>query len=291
MAATRTRARERALQLLGAADLTDAVLHDLAMDALGAERASRLSQLVRRAPITRRADALASIAALIVGTRRLGVDWWTNEDEEIPPGSFRRPGSPDRQLSDEGDGVLTDLEHWIADAAADASLGLPIDYVDLNNPRSEDRVKLPVGATVGDKYVAAYDPGSRVEVIVVPRGDGIGSRLGATIDDPAVEVAWAWAIATDTGPVLLRGETSTASPFAVELDASIAARLAEWARAHGATEHDLCLPWKTMSDLWTARFRLGLPYQRTGEWFAFDRAVAAVVEARADARDLVGALT
>jgi hypothetical protein len=37
-------------------------------------------------------------------------------------------------------------------------------------------------------------------------------------------------------------------------------------------------PWRTKDALWSARFRIGLPYGRPGAWLTFDDAVVAAVD-------------
>ena len=62
------------------------------------------------------------------------------------------------------------------------------------------------------------------------------------------------------------------------LDPGVAERLRAWAAENGATAEQLGGGWQTKDDLWSARFRLGLPYSRPGTWFEFDRAVTAAVD-------------
>ena len=57
-----------------------------------------------------------------------------------------------------------------------------------------------------------------------------------------------------------------------------ATRLSSWALKHDRKIADECR-WVTRGDVWSAYFRLGLPYSRTGEWWPFERAVTAVVDA------------
>jgi hypothetical protein len=87
----------------------------------------------------------------------------------------------------------------------------------------------------------------------------------------------------------LPGETAgrPSDPFSDHLDHDSSRRLYSWAVANGASKGDLAGPWRTKDALWTARFRLGLPYSRPGAWYLFDEAVAAAIdgdrEALADA--------
>jgi hypothetical protein len=48
--------------------------------------------------------------------------------------------------------------------------------------------------------------------------------------------------------------------------------------ANGVSKSDLGGPWRTTDALWTARFRLGLPYSRPGAWYLFDEAVSAAID-------------
>jgi hypothetical protein len=94
------------------------------------------------------------------------------------------------------------------------------------------------------------------------------------------KVRSAWAIAFGAGPIRLPGETAgrPSDPFADNLDHDSSRRLYIWAVANGASKADLAGPWRTKDALWTARFRLGLPYGRPGVWFVFDDAVAAAID-------------
>jgi hypothetical protein len=305
LAETRAGARKQAATLLGADELTPPVLLGLAEQLIGDSRARRLMALVRGSQLTRRADALACLAALVVGTRELGPVWWSEAGDELrPDGTWRPRGKPDAVLADGDNEALRRLASWIEDAAADAAFGRPIDYVDLNDPRADDRVRLPADAEPGRRYVAAFEPGGRVQVEAVARNDDpplgseasgtrrgrLGSRLGSTMSHATAETEWAWSMATDTGPVELPDELDNERPFAAPLDQRVAERLAAWATKHGASSADLGTPWMTKADLWIARFRLGLPYERSGAWFPFDRAVRAVVDGEPDAAAMVASL-
>ena len=134
--------------------------------------------------------ATGAVAALIVGTRALGMGWWTSAHDE--------------RLRADG---LETLGGVIADAAANAEWGAPIGFVDLNHPATDDRVKLPAGAKAGDRLIAAWDAGGRVAVRVVDRGGFLGSRLEEHWYHDAAEIAWAWSIATNTSPIRLPGRS------------------------------------------------------------------------------------
>jgi hypothetical protein len=92
-------------------------------------------------------------------------------------------------------------------------------------------------------------------------------------------------MATDTGPIWLPGETAGTPTdlFAAALDDAVAERLRAWAARNGASADELGGPWHSKDDLWSARFRLGLPFRGPAEpqvpWlFEFDRAVRAAVD-------------
>lgn len=293
-----------AKRLLGLAVLTEDALFELARTALGMERAARCLELAKLAPLTRRSVGTSATAELIVGTRALGAEWWSTVHRDLA--ADRRwiaRGTPDELLAarqeafasrDHAGSCLATLGRWVADDAADAQWGTPIDFVDLNDPRTDDRVVLPEDAEAGDRLIAAWDPGGRTYVHIVER-DGstdplaekegrrrgsLGSQLGEHWYHDAAEADWAWAIATDTGPIRLPGEIpgTPTDPFAADLDADVADRLRAWAAKNGATAEQLGGAWHTKGDLWSARFQLGLPYSRPAIWWEFDRAASAAVD-------------
>ena len=126
----------------------------------------------------------------------------------------------------------------------------------------------------------------------VPTGRSrLGSRLADRTYHDAAQVRSAWTIATATGPTRLPGEVAgrVSDPFGSHIDPDVSRRLYDWALSNGATAQQLGAPWRTKDALWTARFRIGLPYGRPGPWVSFDEAVAAVVDD--DRGDLLEALT
>jgi len=126
----------------------------------------------------------------------------------------------------------------------------------------------------------------------VPTGRSrLGSRLAERTYHDAAQVRSAWTIATATGPTRLPGEVAgrVSDPFGSHIDRDVSRRLYDWALSNGATAQQLGAPWRTKDALWTARFRIGLPYGRPGPWVSFDEAVAAVVDD--DRGDLLEALT
>lgn len=216
------RAREQAIadvkRVLGMEDHTDEVLLARAQAALGEERASRCQELLNWAPNRRRWDALASIAALVAGTERLGVEWWLRPHQQY---AFWRTGSvgesPETVLArgymrdspvEHTCSCLPELAHWIVDDAADADWGSPIAYADLNGIKTSDCIRLPPKVRVGSQFLAWFEPGGRVDVEVVLRAacgtpeqerggcrrGKLGSELGETRHHDLADVLWAWGI-------------------------------------------------------------------------------------------------
>jgi hypothetical protein len=262
---SRAFARQELQRLLDVDEPVVDELFELADDALGRRRSAACLARVRRAPLTQRAVATAHVAALIVGTRALGDEWWVRTGDDL--------------LGAGGD-VLATLGARIADACADERWGAPIGEVDLDDPRVDDRVSLPADAEPGDDYVASFDPGCRAVVEVVERDGVLGSVLGDLRYDDTADAQWAWAMAIDTGPIRLPGEIAgtPSDPFSAPLNARAALRLRAWAGEHEPDTAVLGDAWRTRGDLWEARFRLGLPYERTAEWWPFEIVARAAVD-------------
>ena len=70
----------------------------------------------------------------------------------------------------------------------------------------------------------------------------------------------------------------SSDPFADSIDHDLSRRLFDWVVANGVSAQQLGGRWRTKDALWTARYRLGVPYGRPGAWYTFDDAVAAVVD-------------
>lgn len=266
---SRAFARAQVGRLL-AIDVEPAALFELAFEELGAARAARCLKLVRRGRLTRRAPATAHVAALVVGTRTLGEAWWAATGDAVA-------AQPDGV-------VLETLARQISDGCADARWGPPVGFVDLGDPRTEDRIDVPPGAVAGDSFVAACDPGCRVAVEIVERAGGLGSVLGDLYYDDAAEIEWAWALAADLGPIRLPGEVAgtPGDPWAAQLDARAATRLRAWAGEHEADEQRIGGVWRTREDLWEAYHRLGLPYERDAAWHGFELVCRAAVDGDPD---------
>jgi hypothetical protein len=293
---------EEAKRLMGLAVLTEDALFDLARAVLGQERGARCLELARLAPLTRRWWATSATASLIVGTRALGTEWWSTIHRDLTGRRWIARGTPDEYLAANPDdpwsrrqcgSCLATLGVWVADDAANAEWGMPIDFVDFNDDEPDDRVVLPDGARPGDRFVATWDPGSLIEVHVVERAGPpdpsaerrgtrrgrLGTRLGEAWVHDATEAGWAWGMATDTGPIRLPGEIpgTPTDPFAADLDPAVAERLRAWAARNRATADELGGAWSTKDDLWSAWFRLGGPYY-TQTWWQFGKAATAAVD-------------
>jgi hypothetical protein len=300
---TRRFAAGEVKRVLGIVDPTADRLFAKARTVLGVERAHRCLELAQLAPLSRRWVPASAIAALVAGTADLGAEWWTRPHEELTERrQWTARGVPDALLAaghddpetDDGGSCLAVLGGWIADDAADKQWGRPIDRVDVTNPQVDGRVVLPKGASAGDRLTAAFAPGGRVWVDVVerdadagsrtaPRTAGparLGSRLAERVYHDVAQVRSAWSIATATGPIRLPGEMAgrSSDPFAAQIDHDVSRRLFDWVVANGVTAQHLGGRWRTKDALWTARYRLGLPYGRPGGWYTFDDAVVAMVD-------------
>jgi len=300
---TREDAARQARTLLGIDDLGTNALFSLAETVFGQHRSSRCLDLARLVRLSRRAGATSSVAELIVGTRDLGAEWWSRAHEDMTaPATWEDRGTPDQLLARtvsspiEAETILRQLASWISDDAADALWGRPIDYVDLNDPNADDRVHLPENTVEGDRLLASFDPGHRVWARVVRRADRgdpalepsgrrrnrLGSVLAETEIVSVSDAGWAYAIATNVGPINLPGEMpgGPSDPFMATIGPNQAKRLSTWALKR---DHDIAerCRWLTKGDIWSSYFQLGLPYSRTGEWWAFDRAASAIVDGEA----------
>jgi hypothetical protein len=307
----RQRATEMLSVLLGISRASTENLFDLASQVLGPSRTERCLDLSRLARLSRRWAATAAVAEFIAGTRLLGQTWWERphlemvigkdrgaqhrvirwEDRGTPDAYLARPQPPDHGVR--GPTILESVGYWIQDDTADHQWGRPVDYVDLNDPAAEDRIILPADAKPGNRFVASFDPGSRVWVDIVqwdqpdPRAEErgnrrglVGSKLGEHDICDVSDAGWAWSVAIDVGPVHLPGEEAggASDPFAEQLDPGVASQLWEWATSHEDDASKIGNPWRTKADLWSARFRLGLPWHRNGNWHLFDQASRAAVD-------------
>ena len=215
MQRTRVQALADIGRVLGLPGYSNEALMARAAIVLGQERADRCAQMVEWASSDRRWSAMSAIAALVAGTDQLGRDWWS---QPLAASTFlRRPAAatPDDLLATghvpggdrDAGSCLPDLANWIMDDATDAEWGAPLAEADGNDPMP-DTVVLPASAVVGQRFLAWFDPGSRVEVIVVDRTvpataqqersgrrrGPLGSDLGEWRIHDVAEVEWAWGI-------------------------------------------------------------------------------------------------
>ncbi|MDF5752405.1 hypothetical protein [Spongiactinospora sp. TRM90649] len=274
----RSQARQLIGDLLGDERPTAGALVRQAVASLGEARAERCVELVRWAPLTRRSSELASVAGLVIGTRELGEQWWRR-------GRGGKLPAPDEALATSAAiepwtdlTVLEMLAAWIADDAADERWGAAVATADLNSWQAEDRIDLPPGARPGDRVVVGFDAGGRLDAVVVERAD---EELGSNLDFASLrysrpaEAQWSWGVAAGLGPHPLEGEKP--DPYAEPVEIGAADPLRTWALRHGATVEQAGPPWWRKGEVIAAIERVDWMW-RSGEWFAWWRAVAALVD-------------
>ncbi|MEV0583399.1 hypothetical protein [Nonomuraea sp. NPDC050310] len=274
----RTEARRVIQNLLGEERPTSSTLIEQARPVIGQDRTARCVELALGASLTRRSAELASLAALLVGTRELGEEWWRRE---------RGPKLPaPQEVLDTATAIdpwtdLTVLEMlaaWIADDAADALWGPAVAQVDLNSWQAEDRFDLPEGVKPGARLVVHFDAGGRLDAVVTRRPD---EELGSNLDFQSLrysrpaETQWSWGVAAGLGPHRLPGEDP--DPYAREVDPEAVEILYGWATRHGATPELLGEPWRTVGDVVTAIERVDWMW-RSAEWFGWWRGASALVD-------------
>ncbi|MEO3869179.1 hypothetical protein ABGB18_10155 [Nonomuraea sp. B12E4] len=274
----RTEARRVVRNLLGEERPTSDALIGDARPVLGDERTDRSLGLALGASLTRRSAELAAFAALLVGTRELGEEWWSRpRGGKLPP--------PDEVLHTavaiEPWTDLTALEMlaaWISDDAADQMWGQPVAQVDLNSWQAEDRFRLPGGVKPGQRLVVHFDAGGRLDAVVTRRlDDELGSNLdfhSLRYSRPA-EALWSWGVAAGLGPHRLPGEDP--DPYARRVPAAAGDILRAWAARHGATREQLGERWDTVGDVVAAIERVDWMW-RSGEWFGWWRGTSALVD-------------
>ncbi|GGO74992.1 hypothetical protein [Nonomuraea cavernae] len=274
----RTEARRVVRNLLGEERPSAEALIADARPVLGDERTERCLSLALGASLTRRSAELAAIAALVVGTRELGVSWWQRpRDGKLP--------APDEVLETsvaiEPWTDLTALEMlaaWTSDDAADQLWGRPVAEVDLNSWHAEDRFALPPEVRPGQRLVVHFDAGGRLDAVVTRRSDDdLGSNLdfhSLRYSRPA-EAQWSWGVAAGLGPHRLPGEKP--DPYAREVDPDAVRILRAWAMRHGATSEQLGEGWRTVGDVVAAIERVDWMW-RSGEWFGWWRGASALVD-------------
>lgn len=274
----RTEARRLIHDLLGEERLGAVALLGEAGAVLGAGRVAHCADLARGAPLTRRSTELAALAGLLVGTRDLGEEWWRRARGEKLPSPDEVLGTataidPWSDLT-----VLEMLAAWIADDAADEVWGRPVAAADLNSWQAEDRVELPSDAVPGRRIVISFDAGGRLDAVVVERQ---GGELGSNLDFHSLrysrpaEAQWSWGVAAGLGPHPLGEEDP--DPYARPVEPAAAETLRAWALRHGATADEVGGPWQVRGEVVTAIEQADWMW-RSGEWFAWWRGVAALVD-------------
>jgi hypothetical protein len=277
--------------LLGIDRPSAEALSTVVADVLGRTRAERCAQLVRAGRLSRRRYEFANLAALVVGTKDLGDDWWaTSRHRADDFGDPEMRPTPDTVLrSGPGPGewqhgtVLDVLARWTESDAADALWGPSVGYVDLNSLHPSDRIALPEGARPGDRLVADFEDGGRVDVDVVRRTDGtLGSELAidSCRHSPPAEAWWGWASVTGRGQHRLPGEIPGAptDPYAAPMEPTAAETLREWALRHGADETTVGPSWTNAGDVIAALDAADLTRRRDGRWLYWERAASALAD-------------
>jgi hypothetical protein len=220
-----------------------------ASEVLGHDRLAQCRRWIRGGALSHRSYALGSVAALVVATRALGAGWWsTPRDGHVPDEVLAAADPPPASHRAR---PLEPLEWWASDAVADQLWGRPHGAVDVNGWTLSDLVSLPPGARLGDRLVLSFDPGSRVDAVVVARSGGC---LGSEVElescrlAPPCEVSWAWGIANRLGPHHLDDEApgSAADPYAAPLDTAAAEAVRDRARSAGV---DPGTAWTRVGDL------------------------------------------
>ncbi|GIH99750.1 hypothetical protein [Planobispora takensis] len=273
----RNEARRLIRDLLGEERPSAGVLLREAATELGADRVERCAELARGAPLTRRSAELASLAGLLVGTRELGEQWWrqARDGKRPAPDEVLRAATAVDPWADLT--VLEMLAAWIADDSADETWGRPGAVTDLNSWQAEDQIALPAGSVPGQRIVVAFDAGGRLDAVVIRRPD---EDLGSNLDfnslrySPPAEAQWSWGVAAGLGPHPLREDPD---PYAQPVDPAAADALRVWALRHGATAEQTGREWRVKGDVVAAIERVDWMW-RSGEWFAWWRGVAALVD-------------
>lgn len=265
----------------GAADVSLQVVLDAARTSLGDSRTQSALSAIRAGRLSARARQASELAALTVGTRQVGIAWWSrplpdpwDEGPQPTPDDVLQRGvaMPDRSTR------FTDLER-LGFAIADACTLEPVDFVDLNMPLVDDIVPVPPGAAAGDRFVVSYDPGARLYVDVVQREDEtVGKRLDLSscwCSDP-VEVSWAVGLAFGhCAPLRMPGEDDH-GPLdqPVNAPAELLDELEAWTDASGRRA-----PLRTRGQLleWVAARNDG-----TGRTVTFEKVLLSLVD---DAQD------
>ena len=259
-----------------------------AAEVLGASRTSRCIELIRIDPLSSCYSQLAELAGLVVGTQTLGERWWSVRHprrQEIYTADDSR--SPDEILAEGArppsvhGTTLAVLSAWAADDVADEMWGSPVDYVDLNS-WAPDRIALPADSRVGDRVVASFDPGCRVDATVVARPDGsLGSELepGSCRYSPPADASWAWGIAARIDPQRLPGEEGPDDPHLAPIDPGAAEELRRWALKNGMSEESIGADGLKAGNALLA-LTTSPPFEPPRGWMDWLRAVEALVDGK-----------
>lgn len=237
---------------------------------LGPHRQERCVTVVAAGQLSARPWRLGAIAELVVATGTIGVRWWSERLVRWTPSPAPIDHTPDEILDgaatppgwvEPSGGVLQWLANEAAEAVAVLEWGPPAGWADLNDPRLVDQVDPPAGARPGDRLSLVYDPGARVDAVVVEHGEG---HLGTRIDlDSAryvhpCDVAWAWAMRVRTNNCRLPGETARDDPYTQPVAApSVAEGLRRWALERGVSGKALEASWQTVGDVASALDQAG----------------------------------
>jgi hypothetical protein len=287
-AKSRTSWRAIVAEHLGLAQPTVPGLIESASVQLGTTRADRSVGRVRHMRRTQRYRGLSALAALVVGTRQLGQEWWSSPHGSpvTPRRHTDRAVTPDEHLaaaagSDERSWlpIVVELGHWIADDVAVAMWGPLIAEVDLNDPRSTDRIKdLPADLPVGSVVTAWFDTGGVVDAVIEQRDGALGSQLVAESSrySPPAEVDWGWAVARPRrarSPFPAMAQTPTTPSLTRRRPA-----LLRMGRQLDVADQGLGLPWRTRGDTCAALARLDWPWLRDTRVLEWVRAVEALID-------------
>lgn len=264
-----TRAAGRAIlaEHLGLDAVTVPSLLDLARATLGKKRSDRCVELARGFRLTQRYQGLSAIASLVAVTLHLGEEWWSRPHRDPVTSPLDDAGpTPDEHLTEAASidagtwpPPLVEIGWRTADDVAVDLWGPLIDEVDLNDPRGFDRVQLPAEAVAGQRFVAHFDAGGVVDVVVEPRGATLGSRLGEHRYAVPAEVDWAWGVACKPpGPFPLPGDEP--DPYQAVVDTDAVQALRNEAKERGWTDDELGPIWRTRGEVCAALARLDWPW-------------------------------
>mgnify|MGYP000284685890 CR=1 FL=1 len=112
---------------------------------------------------------------------------------------------------------------------------------------------------LAQRFVAHFDAGGVVDVVVEPRGATLGSRLGEHRYAVPAEVDWAWGVACKPpGPFPLPGDEP--DPYQAVVDTDAVQALRNEAKERGWTDDELGPIWRTRGEVCAALARLDWPW-------------------------------